>query len=105
MKGWSEMGRIELSWLMEWLAVAELRMRRVPGLGKLYAAAGAQSTVEYALGHAALGKDFRKYLRSLDLSSGSGSDKRAAKGGSKERISRTRRGDSRRGNGAAKHAR
>ncbi len=43
------MGRIELSWLMAWLAMAELRIRRVPGLGKLYAAAGAQSTVEYAL--------------------------------------------------------
>ena len=49
MKGWSEMGRIELSWLMEWLAVAELRMRRVPGLGRLYTATRAQSTVEYAL--------------------------------------------------------
>ena len=43
------MGRIELSGMMEWLAVAELRMRRVPGLGRLYTATRAQSTVEYAL--------------------------------------------------------
>ena len=68
-----------------------------------------QATVEYALGHPALGKDFRKYLRTLDLSNGANKPPAAAKGGPKERISRTRRGESRRGNGArnggAKHAR
>jgi len=36
-----------------------------------------QATVEYALGHPALGRDFRRYLRSLDLRA-SGSDARPA---------------------------
>jgi len=31
-----------------------------------------QATVEYALGHPALGRSFRKYLQHLDLSAGDG---------------------------------
>jgi hypothetical protein len=31
-----------------------------------------QATVEYALGHPALGRSFRKYLQNLDLSAGDG---------------------------------
>jgi UTP--glucose-1-phosphate uridylyltransferase len=36
-----------------------------------------QATVEYALGHAELGRGFRRYLQGLDLSAGNG----AARGG------------------------
>jgi UTP--glucose-1-phosphate uridylyltransferase len=54
-----------------------------------------QATVEYALGHPALGKDFRKYLRTLQLN---GEDKRAA-GNRKERVGGTARAGARRGNG------
>ena len=47
------MGRSERDWLVGWLAgclaSADRRVRRVPGLGRLYAVATAQSTVEYAL--------------------------------------------------------
>jgi Flp pilus assembly pilin Flp len=47
------MGWIERAWLVGWLAgclaTADRRVRRAPGLGRLYAAATAQSTVEYAL--------------------------------------------------------
>jgi UTP--glucose-1-phosphate uridylyltransferase len=39
-----------------------------------------QATVEYALGHAALGKDFRKYLRRLASETGAGRTSRAGKG-------------------------
>ncbi len=57
-----------------------------------------QATVEYALGHPALGKDFRKYLRTLELDGGDG--KRAAPALRKERpVSGTRRTDARRPNG------
>ena len=56
-----------------------------------------QATVEYALGHPALGKDFRKYLKTLDLE---GEDKRAVGGGGrKERVAAASRGAARRGNG------
>jgi UTP--glucose-1-phosphate uridylyltransferase len=54
-----------------------------------------QATVEYALGHPALGKDFRKYLRSLQLTR----EAKAAPSPRKERIVGTRRTDARRTNG------
>ena len=44
-----------------------------------------QATVEYALGHPALGKDFRKYLRTLELTN-EGEDKRAGRNGSQPRA-------------------
>src|SRR5215469_10873963 len=47
-----------------------------------------QATVEYALGHPALGKDFRKYLKTLQLE---GEDKRGS-GGRKERVAAAPRG-------------
>jgi UTP--glucose-1-phosphate uridylyltransferase len=55
-----------------------------------------QATVEYALGHPALGKDFRKYLRTLELN---GEGKGAPPISRKPRSSGTRRNDMRRGNG------
>lgn len=69
-----------------------------------------QATVEYALGHSALGKDFRKYLRTLDLDSaetGSPGNGRKARSGAaagrKERSSGSAvRTVARRGNGAAR---
>jgi UTP--glucose-1-phosphate uridylyltransferase len=57
-----------------------------------------QATVEYALGHPALGKDFRKYLRTLELN---GAEGPPARTGRKVRVS----SDptlARRGNGAAR---
>jgi UTP--glucose-1-phosphate uridylyltransferase len=62
-----------------------------------------QATVEYALGHPALGKDFRKYLRTLQLD---GSDSRSAGNGRKARVSGGAAASSvaRRGNGAAKRS-
>ena len=39
-----------------------------------------QATVEYALGHPALGRSFRKYLESLDMSSGDGAAARTGNG-------------------------
>ena len=61
-----------------------------------------QATVEYALGHPALGKDFRKYLRTLDLDS---SDSRSAGNGRKARVSGAAAGSvARRSNGAAKRS-
>jgi UTP--glucose-1-phosphate uridylyltransferase len=62
-----------------------------------------QATVEYALGHPALGKDFRKYLRTLDLANSS--EKRAARRGPKERVSGTRRGNGARNGASPKPAR
>jgi len=59
-----------------------------------------QATVEYALGHPALGKDFRKYLRTLNLDN---SDSRTAGNGRKARVSGTAaRSIARRSNGAAR---
>jgi UTP--glucose-1-phosphate uridylyltransferase len=55
-----------------------------------------QATVEYALGHPALGKDFRKYLRTLELN---GESKRDGSGTRKERARGSRRAEVRRGNG------
>ena len=62
-----------------------------------------QATVEYALGHPALGKDFRRYLRTLELngaesppSGSSGRKPRVSGGGA------TARGVARRNNGASR---
>jgi UTP--glucose-1-phosphate uridylyltransferase len=55
-----------------------------------------QATVEYALGHPALGKEFRKYLQTLELN---GETKRDAGGPRKARVGDSRRPEVRRGNG------
>ncbi len=47
-----------------------------------------QATVEYALGHPSLGKDFRKYLRTLELN---GESKRDGGGARKERAGKSSR--------------
>lgn len=66
-----------------------------------------QATVEYALGHPALGKDFRKYLRTLELD---GAERRLGANGRKPRAEGRKervggaapRGHARRSNGAAR---
>jgi UTP--glucose-1-phosphate uridylyltransferase len=71
-----------------------------------------QATVEYALGHPALGKDFRKYLRTLQLGGvegvSVGNGRKAASGAAESRKERTSgtsaRSVARRANGAAKRS-
>lgn len=69
-----------------------------------------QATVEYALGHPQLGKDFRKYLQTLDLDAAeaAGNGRKARSSAAESRKERTSnaavRSVARRGNGAAKRS-